>query len=103
MGAGGEETEHIFAKALGNHDGRIIFTRFGALQRLRGRGHLPIELLVGTQRGNHLLASIDFHGDQVAFVAGIGIGDGDCQVARVAKRVPRGSHVKPGKHRRNYH
>ena len=103
MGAGGEETEHIFAKALGNHDGRIIFTRFSALQRLRGRGHLPVELLVGTQRGNHLLARINFHGNQVAFVAGIGIGDGDCQVARVTERVPGGSHVKPGEHRRNYH
>ena len=95
----GIKRHHVAAKAFGNHHRRIILARLGAIDGVFLIGEYPLDLIVRSKRRNHLLANVDFHGDQIAFIALVNARHGDFQVARIAENIPRGNHVVPRENR----
>ena len=93
------EGEHVAAEALRDHHGGVVAPRLRAVDGVLLVGDVPIDLVVGPQGGDHLVADVDAQRDEVALVALVGVGHGHREVARVVEDVPAGDDVVPGEQR----
>ena len=99
LGILGEEGHHALAEILRNDDGGIVFAGFRAIDGLLFGGEGPVELAVGAQGVDHLIAHVDLDGNQIAFVAGVDVRDGEFEIAGIGERIPAGGHVEPSEQR----
>ena len=93
------EGEHVAAEALRDHHGGVVAPRLRAVDGVLLVGDVPVDLVVGPQGGDHLVADVDAQRDEVALVALVGVGHGHREVARVVEDVPAGDDVVPGEQR----
>src|SRR5699024_9336966 len=98
----GVERHHLRAELRRQHDRGVVLVRPGALEGVLRRGDLPVQLVVGPQGGEQLVAHIDAQREQLALIALVGAGDGHLQVLRDVERVPAREHVEPREQRRDH-
>ena len=103
LGVGPVEREHVLAELGRDDHGGVVAPRARPVDRVLLVGDDPMNLVVGPQGGDHLVAHVDAQGHQVALVALVAVGHGNLQVARVVEHVPAGDDVVPGEDGGEHH